>query len=77
MSERLSHLVDLLHAGGDAGVVAGLSAGERCYVALAAGRYELLPRGYADPIEAWSRLDAPWRAAVCRARGWPEEWAWR
>ncbi|MBK1727097.1 hypothetical protein [Halorhodospira neutriphila] len=75
MSERLSPLVELLRAGGEAGAAAGLSVGERCYVALAAGRYDLLPAAYADPVEAWHRLDVSWRAAVCQARGWPEEWA--
>ena len=29
-----------------------MSTGERCYVALAAGRYNLFPEAYADPMEA-------------------------
>ncbi|MBK1735577.1 hypothetical protein CKO15_09830 [Halorhodospira abdelmalekii] len=53
----------------------GLSTGERCYVALATGCYELLPIGYRDPLEAWHRLDGHWQAAVCQARGWPLAWA--
>ena len=56
---------------GDPGPV---STGERCYIALASGCYNLLTDP-ADPIEAWFRLPPYYRAAVCRWRGWPKEWA--
>jgi hypothetical protein len=44
-------------------------------VALASERYDLLPRSYVDPIEAWHRLDSKWQLHVCQWRGWPENYA--
>ena len=70
MNERLDALVERITRGDDGDVVGVLSTGERCYVALAANRYELLPANYADPIEAWCRLDMEWRGGVCAWRGW-------
>ena len=52
-----------------------LSTGERWYVALAAGRYDLLLATREDPVEAWHRLDTHARGVICRRRGWPAEWA--
>lgn len=69
MNPDLERLVARLRAG-ESLPVGHLSAGERCYLALASGRYELLAAGY-DPIEAWHRLDSDWRRRVCRWRGWP------
>ncbi|MBK1732903.1 hypothetical protein [Thiococcus pfennigii] len=74
MNDRLDAIIrDLL--AGDAVEIGLLSTGERCFVALAADRYDLLPTAYADPIEAWHRLDRDWRLAVCAWRGWPEHYA--
>mgnify|MGYP006300873079 FL=1 len=73
MNERLDAIVQRLGTG-RAPEIGPLSTGERAYVALAAGRYDLLPRAYADPIEAWHRLAPEWRRAVCARRGWPREW---
>lgn len=75
MNARLDALVERIANGGDADAVGVLSTGERCYVALAANRYDLLPANYADPIEAWHRLDRDWRGGVCAWRGWPGEYA--
>ena len=89
MEERLEALVnDLADAGDPPGLPVSaqhdwdelerfglLSTGERCYVALAAGRYDLLLATCEDPIEAWHRLDTRWRGEICRRRGWPAEWA--
>ena len=75
MDEHLDGITMDLANGADAGVAAHLSSGERCYVALAARRYELLPPAHDDPVEAWYRLSPEGRAAVCRARGWPLAWA--
>lgn len=75
MNARLDNLVQWIRDGAGVESVGVLSSGERCYVALAAERYDLLPHGEADPIEAWYRLDADWRAGVCRWRGWPESYA--
>ena len=64
---------------GDAGMaearreIGTLSAGQRCYIALASGCYDLLPDTF-DAVEAWHRLDSVWQHAVCRWRGWPEDW---
>jgi hypothetical protein len=77
MNERLEALVGRCREAGPAwcaGQLHGLSDGERCFVALAAGRYGLL-RDPEDPVEAWHRLPPHWRAEVCAWRGWPEEWA--
>jgi hypothetical protein len=54
----------------------GLSDGQLCYVSLAANNSALLPEWADDSeIPAFFRLPPHWRAAVCRWRGWPEEWA--
>lgn len=75
MNEWLDGLVQHLRDGGDAPQLGVLSTGERCFVALAANCYDLLPPAYADPIEAWYRLDSDWRLAVCNWRGWPSHYA--
>ncbi len=76
MNARLNTIVSALQAQpGDQGLAQGLSAGEQCFVALAAGRYEFLPGAYDDPVEAWHRLTPAWQRAVCQWRGWPESWA--
>ena len=89
MEERLEALVnDLANAGGLPGLPVSaqhdwdglegfglLPVGERGYVALAAGRYDLLMATHEDPIEAWHRLDTHARGEICRRRGWPAEWA--
>lgn len=75
MNERLDNLVQLLCNGGDADAVGVLSTGERCYVALASNRYDLLPTSYADPIEAWNRLGLAEQLTVCDWRGWPKSYA--
>ena len=70
MNERINDIVqDVLE--GEADCVGVLSTGERCFVALAANRYDLLPAAYSDPVVAWYRLDRRWRAGVCQWRGWP------
>lgn len=74
MNERLRNIVEDIRDG-EAGSVGVLSTGERCFVALAANRYDLLPASYADPIEAWLRLEPEWRAGVCEWRGWPRSYA--
>jgi len=75
MNARLDDMVQSIRDGACTKSVGVLSSGERCYVALAAGRYDLLPDGDADPIEAWYRLDSDWRAGVCQWRAWPETYA--
>lgn len=78
MNARLERIVDTLRRGigadQEAELVGVLSTGERCYVALAARRSDLLPAAYGDPIEAWHRLDTDWQRGVCRSNGWPESW---
>lgn len=78
MNARLEHIVDTLRRGlgadQEAELVGVLSTGERCYVALAARRPDLLPAPYDHPVEAWHRLDADWQRGVCRRNGWPESW---
>jgi len=73
MNGRLDEIVQHLLAAG-AAEAGPLSTGERAYVALAAARYDLLPRAYPDPIEAWHRLAPDWRRRVCLWRDWPVEW---
>lgn len=75
MNERLNSVVEGLREDlpGASAELAGMSSGEVCYIALAARRYDLLA-SHVDPLEAWYRLPPEWRAAVCRWRGWPEEW---
>ena len=75
MNDRLDNLVQHIRGGGDSAAIGPLSTGERCYVALGSDRYDLLSAAYADPIEAWQRLDTRWRLAVCKWRGWPENYA--
>lgn len=74
MNARLVALVERIANGGDTDALGVLSTGERCYVALASNRYDLLPTSYVDPIEAWHRLDGEWRGGVCAWRGWPGEY---
>ncbi|WP_445005167.1 hypothetical protein [Halomonas mongoliensis] len=78
MNARLEGIVDTLRCGvsaeQEADLVGVLSTGERCYVALAARRADLLPEAYWHPVEAWHRLDADWQRAVCRHNDWPESW---
>ena len=78
MDRRLEGMVARLRgqqadAGEEQGELGCLSAGQRCYVALAADRYDILPHAY-DPVEAWHRLGPDWQQAVCLWRGWPEDW---
>jgi hypothetical protein len=75
MKARLDRMVQTILNENDDAFVGVLSTGERCFVALATGRYDLLPGNYADPIEAWNRLDAELRPLVCRWRGWPDGYA--
>jgi|GEM_PF-2970300 len=79
MNARLEDIVDTLRRGigadQEADLVGVLSTGERCYVALAARRIDLLPAAYSHPVEAWHRLDADWQRAICRHNDWPESWA--
>ncbi|MCF7985791.1 MAG: hypothetical protein K9L70_15425 [Thiohalocapsa sp.] len=72
--DRLDGLVQELADGADGAEVGVLSTGEACYVALAAGRYDLLPETYRDPIAAWYRLGPDWRRRVCEWRDWPESY---
>ena len=74
MNDRLNDIVQNILDGKTASVGV-LSTGERCFVAIAANRYDLLPSSYADPIEAWQRLEPEWRAGVCEWRGWPRGYA--
>lgn len=75
MKEQLNKVVEAASAAEASLLAGGLSEGERCYVALASGCYELLPISFEDPLEAWHRLDGYWQSAVCKARGWPLSWA--
>ena len=52
----LDQLVRGVLATGDGSTLGGLSAGERCYAALAASRPDLLPVGY-DIASAIDRLE--------------------
>ena len=80
MSKRLDELVYELSIGRPPATQREITAldlltrTERYYVTLAAARYELLAE-LEDPVEVWQRLDSRQQAAVCRWRGWPEEWA--
>jgi len=77
MREDLDQIIEEIRRGdveiGDT-TVSGLSDGEKCYIALATGQYYLLPAD-TDPIEAWHRLDWPWKDRVARWRGWPGSYA--
>ena len=79
MNARLEGIVDTLRRGvrpeQEAELVGVLSTGERCFVALAARRADLLPAAYHHPVEAWHRLNADWQRAVCRHNDWPDSWA--
>lgn len=75
MNHLLDDLVETIRADGNVERVGVLSTGERCYVALATNRYDLLPANYADPIEAWYRLEPDLRASVASWRGWPSSYA--
>ena len=79
MNARLEDIVDTLRRGigadQEADLIGVLSTGERCYVALAARRIDLLPAAYSHPVEAWHRLGADWQRAICRHNDWPESWA--
>jgi hypothetical protein len=79
MNSRLEDIVGTLRQGvgreKEGELVGVLSTGERCYVALAARRTDLLPVAYHHPVEAWHRLDADWQRGVCRHNDWPESWA--
>ncbi|MBK1722803.1 hypothetical protein [Thiocystis violacea] len=75
ITERLDALVEHLRADGDGAEIGPLSTGERCFVALAADRYDLLPTAYPDPVEAWFRLDTRWQLEVCEWRDWPRCYA--
>jgi hypothetical protein len=76
MNEILDDLVEHIRAGGDPDALGGLSTGQRCFVALAAQRYDLLPATYDDPIEAWQRLEPEWRIGVCHWREWPRSYVY-
>lgn len=76
MNVRLKRLVEHITDGGDADAVGVLSTGERCFVALAANRYDLLPADYSDPIDAWFRLNPDWRVGVCEWRGWSRDYVY-
>jgi hypothetical protein len=69
MRPELENLVEAIR-GGQANDIGAFSTSEQCYIALAANRYDLLPSGFQDPIEAWLRLDQNWQRAVCNWRGW-------
>ncbi len=71
MSEQLYSLVKQIIDNDVESLVSGLSSDERCFVALSANRYDLLPSFYRDPIKAWHRLDKQQQAGVCVWRGWP------
>ncbi len=79
MNPRLEDIVGTLRQGvgreKEGELVGVLSTGERCYVALAAHRNDLLPAAYHHPVEAWHRLDADWQRALCRRNDWPASWA--
>lgn len=75
MRERLDSIAQQVAPARSDEAAQGLSTGERCYVALASGRYDLLPAAYPDPIEAWFRLEEDWRRGVCFQRNWPLDWA--
>ena len=54
-----------------AGDLPGCSPTEQVTVALALGRYDLLPAGYADPLASYHQvLDDRQRAVVDLHRGW-------
>jgi len=75
MNQGLDSMVQAIINGKDTSFIRVLSTGERCFVALASRRYDLLPGNYNDPIEAWNRLDGPLRRQVCEWRGWPDSYA--
>lgn len=74
MNERLHTLVKQILDGGNDDLVGVLPTGERCFVALAANRYDLLPSSYTDPIEAWHQLDRDFQIGICVWRGWPRHY---
>ena len=74
MSVRLYALVKQVLDNDVEKLVSGLSSGERCFVALSANRYDLLPSFYRDPIKAWHRLDKQQQVGVCVWRGWPRQY---
>ena len=78
MYERLSSMARRLRKGQKVAADRWqkLSMVEQCAVALAAGRYDLLPETCPDPVEAWHHLPAEWQLSVCFHRGWPEQWVW-
>lgn len=79
MNARLEDIIATLRRGvslgKEADLIGVLSTGERCFVALSIRRLDLLPVAYANPIEAWHRLDSDWQRGVCRHNDWPESWA--
>jgi hypothetical protein len=75
MNVQLDRMVQAIVNQKQADFVGVLSTGERCFVALASNRYDLLPASYADPIEAWNRLEPDLRRQVCEWRGWPNRYA--
>ncbi len=50
MRKDLDQIIKAIRSGEAVGI-GGMSNGERCYIALATGRYDLLPAD-TDPIEA-------------------------
>ncbi len=74
MSEPLHAIVKQILDNDDEKLVRLLSINERCFVAIAANRYDLLPSIYRDPIEAWYRLGRHEQVGVCVWRGWPRNY---
>jgi hypothetical protein len=77
MTAKLERMVLAILNGRNNTKVGKLTTGERCFVALASRHYDLLPADYADPIEAWHRLDCERQRLVCEWRGWPNCYAER
>ncbi|WP_445005166.1 hypothetical protein [Halomonas mongoliensis] len=48
---------------------------QRCITALQLDRYDLIPEGRGNPIEAWFSLDANKQRSICNAKGWSPFWA--
>jgi len=64
-NESISRLL-----GGEPLEVAHMPMDRRVFVALAANRYDLLPKSIADPVHAWLKLNASQQHVVCIYRGW-------
>jgi hypothetical protein len=55
--------------------LADMTEEQRCITALQLDRYDLIPEGRGNPIEAWFSLDANKQRSICSAKGWSPFWA--